>query len=66
MIPEPVNNDTWTDFLRLYHRLKGEKPLERSEQARRYAVCITEFEKVMAFYLIFCENGNFTGEIHSE
>jgi hypothetical protein len=66
MIPEPVNDDTWTDFLRLYQRLKDAKPTDRSETARRYAVCITEFEKVMAFYLIFCENENFTGEIHNE
>ncbi len=36
--------------------MKAEKPEERSELARRYAVSITELEKVMAYYLYFVES----------
>jgi hypothetical protein len=35
--------------------LKKEKPEERSEEARRYAVAITELEKVIAYYWTFIE-----------
>lgn len=33
--------------------LRKEKPEERSEQARRYAVAITELEKVIAYFVTF-------------
>lgn len=38
-----------------YAKLKAEKPEERGEKARCYAVCITELEKVMAYYAVFCQ-----------
>jgi hypothetical protein len=31
--------------------LKKEKPNDRSELDRRYAICITELEKVIGFYV---------------
>lgn len=33
--------------------LHNAKPKERSEEARRYAVAITEMEKVLAYYIAF-------------
>lgn len=35
--------------------LQGAKPQERGELARRYAVLITEYEKLLAYYQIFIE-----------
>ncbi len=34
-------------------RLRDAKPEERSELARRYAVTITEFEKVVAYFRVY-------------
>ncbi len=66
MIPESemqeVEGDAFSTLLVAYRKLKAEKPVERGEQARRYAVAIAELEKVMAYYLVFCQNGDFTGE----
>ena len=46
--------DTVFDLMmELYKKLKEAKPEERSEMARRYAVTITEFEKVMAYFECF-------------
>jgi hypothetical protein len=40
------------EFLRYaLQELKKEKPEERGELARRYAVCITELEKVIGYYV---------------
>ncbi len=39
-----------SELLRLLHGLKGE---DRSEKARRYAVTITEMEKVFAYFNTF-------------
>jgi hypothetical protein len=40
------------EFLRYaLQELKKEKPEDRSELARRYAICITEMEKVCAYYM---------------
>lgn len=36
--------------------MREAKPEDRSELARRYAVSITELEKVMAYYLYFVES----------
>lgn len=36
--------------------LKRYKPEERSEEARRYAVTITEMEKVIAYYKTYISN----------
>jgi hypothetical protein len=33
--------------------MREAKPEERSELARRYAVSITELEKVIAYYVVF-------------
>ena len=33
--------------------MRALKPEERSEKARRYAVAITEFEKVLAYFKVF-------------
>jgi hypothetical protein len=40
------------EFLRYaLQELKKEKPNDRSELDRRYAICITELEKVIGFYV---------------
>ena len=41
----------------LLHQLKLAKPTERNELARRYAVTITEQEKVLAYFNTFVING---------
>lgn len=40
-------------LLHALETLRESKPEERSEKARRYAVTITELEKVYAYYVIF-------------
>ncbi len=35
---------------RCFAELKGDRPNDRSEVDRRYAVAITDFEKVMAYF----------------
>jgi hypothetical protein len=35
--------------------LRNAKPEERSEKARRYAVAITELEKVIAYFKVYIE-----------
>lgn len=39
--------------------LKNAKPDERSELSRRYAVTITEMEKVVAYYMAFVAQDGF-------
>lgn len=39
--------------------LRSEKPEERSEKARRYAVAITELEKVIAYFKVYIEYADF-------
>ena len=41
------------DMQKMLERLKTEKPKERNEEARRYAVTITEMEKAIAYYKIY-------------
>jgi hypothetical protein len=36
--------------------MKAAKPQERSELARRYAISITELEKVLAYFVVFVES----------
>ena len=43
----------WNQMVSLRQILGMMKPDERSEKARRYAVTITELEKVMAYYHTF-------------
>lgn len=33
-----------------YHLLRVARPTDRSERARRYAVVITEYEKMLSYY----------------
>ena len=40
-------------FEELLKKLQDEKPTERGEEARRFAVTITELEKVYAYYTTF-------------
>jgi len=52
--PEMSANDL---FEALLSELKFHKPEERSEEARRYAVTITELEKVYAYYILYIGGG---------
>lgn len=40
----------WNQMYQLHKALSDARPQGRSELSRRYAVTITEFEKVMAYY----------------
>lgn len=42
--------------------LRHEKPEDHSEMARRYAVTITEMEKVLAYYELFVVDQRFVVE----
>lgn len=46
---------------RALKNMRDSKPDERSEKARRYAVSITEMEKVLAYFDVFVVN-NAVGE----
>lgn len=49
-IQEPLDEDK--QFLRnALEKLKAEKPNDRSDLDRRYAICITEMEKVIGYYV---------------
>lgn len=41
------------EFKKLWYELQYAKPDLRNERARRFAVTITEFEKVMAYFHLF-------------
>ena len=41
------------EMVELLQKLRASKPEDRSEKARRIAVTITEFEKVLAYYRAF-------------
>lgn len=49
------NGVAYEKLLDALEALKQEKPDERSEEARRYAVTITELEKVIAYYWTFIQ-----------
>lgn len=46
-------------MVELLDELAKAKPNERSELARRYAVTITELEKVAAYYSVFVLNARY-------
>ena len=50
---ESTESKIWTDMISLWQKLEQAKPNERSEQARRYAVAITEYQKVMGYFYTF-------------
>ena len=45
------------DLMRALNRLRATKPNDRSEKDRRYAVTITEMEKVAAYFRFFVIEG---------
>lgn len=54
MSNEPkIEYEIWNSMIDLLEKLKAAKPAERNEVARRYAVTITEFEKVMGYFNTF-------------
>lgn len=48
--PNAADEELWNDLLSIYRKLKAAKPDERSERARRIAVCLTEYEKVLGYF----------------
>ena len=54
---ESAESEIWTDMIRLWQKLEQAKPNERSEQARRYAVAITEYQKVIGYFYTFVMQG---------
>jgi len=56
-----AEEEIWNVLLAAYRTLKKNKPTERSEKARRFAVCLTELEKVMSYYLVMISNDDFEG-----
>lgn len=59
--PENLEPDLWDSILDTYRKIKAAKPEERGERARRFAVMLTEYEKVMSYYLVMCSNDDFEG-----
>lgn len=55
MIPYPKADDhaVMEKLVDAWNELRQNKPVTRSEKARRYAVTITEMEKVMAYFKVF-------------
>lgn len=53
MSNESKEHEIWNAMVDLWRMLKEAKPEERSETARRYAVTLTELEKVMGYYNAF-------------
>jgi hypothetical protein len=49
--------EIWTDMCALWRKLAAAKPEKRNETARRYAVTMTEFEKVMGYFDTFVVQG---------
>lgn len=49
-------NDLLLKFEELLKALRDAKPEERNELARRYAVTITELEKVAAYFEVYIYN----------
>lgn len=48
--------EVWNALLATYRKLKAAKPEDRSEKARRYAVTITEYEKMLSYFnTMVCE-----------
>lgn len=49
--------EIWKDMCALWRKMAAAKPEERNEVARRYAVTMTEFEKVMGYFDTFVAQG---------
>lgn len=47
----------WNEMVTLWEKMKAAKPTDRSETARRYAVAITEYEKVLGYFNTFVVEG---------
>lgn len=54
---ESTESKIWTDMMNLWQKLEQAKPNERSELARRYAVAITEYQKVIGYFYTFVMQG---------
>ena len=55
--------EIWTAMCKLWQMLQAAKPTERNEIARRYAVTVTELEKVMGYFDCFVLLGFSPGDI---
>ena len=49
--------EIWSYMCALWCKMAAAKPTERNETARRYAVAMTEFEKVMGYFDMFVVQG---------
>lgn len=56
--------EIWTDMCALWRKMAAAKPAERNETARRYAVAMTELEKVMGYFFTFIAQGCDPGISH--
>jgi len=54
---KPTNYECWYRLAAALKMMEAAKPEERSELARRYAVSITEMEKVVAYFKVFVLDG---------
>ncbi len=45
-----TEEEVWNVLLVAYRKLKASKPDDRSERSRRYAVTITEYEKMLSYF----------------
>ena len=54
---KPTNYECWYHLIEALEMMKTAKPEERSELARRYAVSITEMEKITAYFKVFILDG---------
>lgn len=60
-IVEEISDGLWPSIIDTYRKIKELKPEERSERARRFAILLTEYEKLMSYYLIMLDNDDFVG-----
>lgn len=51
--PKSDDNAVMQKLVEACNELRQNKPVTRSEKARRYTVTITEMEKVMAYFKVF-------------
>ena len=58
--PEQALLDILIDAIREF---QAQKPTDRSEMARRYAITITELEKAAAYFAAFCVNDIMPSEV---
>lgn len=50
---QSVEEKIWSQMMDLWQALDTAKPQDRNESARRYAVTVTEFQKVMGYFYTF-------------